>query len=163
MTLDDIPGLVTDEGIETLRRYATNKRVLEVGVWKGKTTIAMAQVAKSVVALDCFNSEFGNTLPECWDNVRALAEKVHLVVAKWPDALQWLDLRRFDVIHYDADHSYAATSTFIEYTLLLNPDALLIVDDYSPAFPEVMRAVDDATGWRKRLEGVKMLMERDEA
>lgn len=50
---DDLPeGWLTEAEAKALADLATNKVVLEVGSWLGRSTIAMARTAKIVIAVD---------------------------------------------------------------------------------------------------------------
>lgn len=97
---------IEDLEADALRELATDKTVLEIGSAYGYSTIVMAQVAKSVVAIDPM------TQFDSWkvfhDNVEAhgVAAKVSLLVLRSEIALpalykagEW-----YDLIFIDGDH-----------------------------------------------------------
>ena len=147
--------------------------VFDVGVWKGGSTIFMADLLKAngktgaVVAIDTFLGS-----PEHWDRT---TPDGHLVMRKQGRPLlyeQFLtnvvrvgmqDLIvpfpqtsdnaaailsrlgiRADLIHIDAAHEYEAVKRDIRaYWELLEPGGHLVGDDYEARWPDVVRAVDE--------------------
>ena len=160
MNYQDVQGYMPAPGLEVLRRLATGKRVLEIGCWKGRTAIAMAEVAASVWSIDHFRGDAYagpyNTLPEAWANVIASGLPVRLLVGPFTELLPALDLAHFDLVFYDGDHDFEPTQTFLRIALAeCRADALIVVDDYSAAYPQVQRAVAEAlpVGWPVTVEG----------
>ena len=167
--MSEIQGFMPVAGLELLRQLAADRRVVEVGVWKGRTALAMAETAHSVWAIDHFRGDrytgVANTLPECWQNIHnhPMGDRVRLIVARWEEVWPVLDLAHFDLLFYDGDHDYEPTAQWLSATLRrANPDAVVVLDDYSSSYPQVMQAVTNClTGCHRRLrvEGALCILE----
>jgi predicted O-methyltransferase YrrM len=166
---NEIQGFMPPAGLDLLRQLAAGRCVIEVGVWKGRTALAMAETAIEVWAIDHFRGDrytgAANTLPECWANLRghAAGDKVRLIAARWEDVWPAIDLRDFDLLFYDGDHDYEPTAMWLSDALYrARPDATIVVDDYSSRYPQVMQAVAEClTGCQRRLriEGALCILE----
>lgn len=81
-TLPD--GWLSDVEADELRRLAAGKTVLELGAWKGRSTVVMAEVATYVVSVDRHQGikerEGEQSLPDYLDNVLGL-DNVAVVIA----------------------------------------------------------------------------------
>jgi predicted O-methyltransferase YrrM len=167
--MSEIQGFMPVQGLTVLRQLATDRHVVEVGTWKGRSALAMAETARSVLAIDHFRGDRytgpANTMPECWANIcrDAYRDKVSLLAARWEAVWPLLDLPDFDLLVYDGDHDYEPTAQWLADTLRrARPDATIVLDDYSSAYPQVMQAVADVlTGCRRRLriEGALCILE----
>lgn len=170
--LIQVDGFMPDAGLHVLRQLAAGRRVLEIGTWKGRTAINMAQVATHVWAIDHFQGDAyvgvgSNTLKEAWQNIydHQCMDKIRLVAAKWEDVLPLIDLRAFDLVLYDGDHDYQPTFDFLAQALRrCRESTTIVLDDYGPAYPQVMRAVADVVnvtpllGRRVRVEGALWIL-----
>ena len=164
-----IEGFMPAAGLEVLRGLAAGHRVVEVGVWKGRTALAMAETGRSVWAIDHFRGDrytgVANTLPECWQNMRnhPMGDRVRLLAARWEEVWPVLDLAHFDLLFYDGDHDYEPTAQWLADTMRrAKPDAVIVLDDYSSRYPQVIQAVADClTGCQRRLraEGALCILE----
>ncbi len=89
-----------------LRKIADGKVVLELGAWKGRSTVVLAGVAQHVVSVDRHQgiAEVGgeDSLPDYLDAVRGLAN-VSIVVADFVQFVGVLD-SIFDLVYVDGDH-----------------------------------------------------------
>jgi predicted O-methyltransferase YrrM len=106
----DIPGwLTTDEGAE-LQRLAEGKTVLELGAYRGRSTVALALVAAHVVSVDwhqgCPELQPESTLEAfeanllshgVWEAVSVVAERIEVVGPILPS--EWFDLAWIDSAH----------------------------------------------------------------
>lgn len=153
-------GTFTDAGLEC----AAGRDVLEIGMWKGRSTVAMAATARSVVSIDHFRGDGytgpANTLPECWQNLidHEVRNRLTMMVTPYAMGLPLINASRFGLIFYDADHTYEATRDAFR---LLVPDmrlgSHLAVHDYEPGYPGVQLAVADVEHYFVRMQVVDRL------
>jgi predicted O-methyltransferase YrrM len=148
------------------------KRVLDVGVWKGLSTINMAKALKNnnidgkVYAVDTFlgSSEhwliseltpslkcvhgypslYYTFLANVFDNdVQDYVIPVPTTSESAYHMFSKLDYT-FDVIHIDAAHEYESVKRDMEnYWNLLVHGGVMICDDYNQWWPSVVNAIDD--------------------
>jgi MMP 1-O-methyltransferase len=141
---------------------ARHRRIVEVGVWMGRSTAILAHHTPGTVwAVDHWQGTPHDPEQHALypDAARAelafhenlgthiMAGKVRVVDLPSLDAARFLahTESRFDFVFIDADHSYEAVSADIDAWLPLVADGgLLAGHDYKPNYPGVMQAVDDA-------------------
>jgi len=151
------------------------KIIVEVGVWKGMSTLHMAQTVKAleldcaIIAVDTWLGSaehwLGASLPRKGGYLTAyftfmanvLAHKQQDVVVPMPldsvnaaSVMQYLKVAP-DIIHLDAGHDYCSTRCdLVAWWPVLRGGGILIGDDYytDGSWPGVRRAWDDfsATG-----------------
>lgn len=135
----DVDGWLHEAEGRMLATYAMGRDVLEIGSYCGKSTICMAQTAKSVVAVDphCGHGTPNprDTLSEFVANVEryGIAESVTLLHGLTDMAADRCQKRglRFGFIFIDGDHQYEAVKYDIDHTLpLLTPDGMIAFHDY---------------------------------
>lgn len=122
-TYKEIQGWLTDREASALQTISANKHVLEIGVWKGKSTLAIAATANSVTAIDTFEGDNYTgkafTLPEAIQNFRTYdtTRKISLVIQDFNCLNQNTPLSKglasSQVVYYDADHTQEAVEQFI--------------------------------------------------
>lgn len=142
---DVLGWLAKDEGDE-LSELCCGKDVLEIGSYCGRSSIRIAQTAKSLVCSDYFDgrgtAEPRDTRSDFWRNVTeyGVADKI---TEHNPD--DELPVGAFDVVFIDADHSKDAVASDIEKAMAaLKPGGLLAFHDYqSQLDPGVTEAVDE--------------------
>lgn len=152
--LPDVDGLITDEEGRALARLAAGRDVLEIGSWKGRSTIWMARTARSVVAVDTFDGRGTfdvvdiDTFDEFAANLKryGVDEKVGVLNGEsvfWMGQLR--ETHQFDLIFIDGSHDYESVKADAEAALLVLRDGgLLVFHDYqSTADPGVTQAVDE--------------------
>ncbi len=115
--LPDVEGFFSDAEGVALGRLCKGANVLEVGSWKGRSTVfAALGGASRIVAVDTWEGDHytgrGNFWPEFRANVGryCAADLVVPVVARWQVAMTFLAFDKFDVLHYDADHDTIPTA-----------------------------------------------------
>lgn len=102
----DLPsGWLTDAEADELRRVASDRTVLELGAWKGRSTVALAETARFVVSVDNHRGipwKGGeDTLPDYLAAVRALPN-VAVVVGDFETVVPLLG--SFDLVFVDGFH-----------------------------------------------------------
>jgi len=113
----NLQGFCSQTEVDELVRLARDQRVLEIGCWKGRCTVPMAEVAELVIAVDHFRGDrytgAANTLPEFRANLDrfGVVDRVLPIVADFAQCLDLLDLRRCGLLIYDGDHDDAPTRT----------------------------------------------------
>ena len=103
-TLPD--GWLSPVEIKELQRLATGRTVLELGAWKGRSTVVLSEVATYVVSVDRHQGiperEGVESLPDYLDNVRGL-ENVAIVIAQF-DRIGPLFDSFFNLCFIDGSH-----------------------------------------------------------
>ncbi len=160
--LADVPGWLNDSEGRLLAKYAAGKRVLEVGSYKGRSTIWMARVAESIFCVDKWDGSCtptpGDTLPDFLANVKrhAVIDKittgggtlaqVKKAQTSHPTLGDFVnpEFGQFDFIFIDGDHSEEGVKSDIEEALsLLAEDGVMAFHDYGrPTDPGVKKMVD---------------------
>jgi predicted O-methyltransferase YrrM len=139
-------GWLLDEEAELLTRLASNRVVLELGAWKGRSTVALARHAKLVVSVDWHRGDDGtgpgDTLTEYLASVRELTNVVP-VVARFDEFLSYLGSQNFDTVFVDGAHDWqSARSDLHAAHRLCRPGGVIACHDYT-THEEVRRAWGD--------------------
>lgn len=136
----DVPGWLSDAEGEALRMLAAGARVLEIGSYLGRSTVAMAQVAREVVALDWHRGDEHagriDTLPRFWAHLgrAGVRDKVTVLVAPIREAARFVYGCQFDLVFVDAAHDEATTREATELaTACLMPGGAIAWHDYDRA------------------------------
>jgi hypothetical protein len=148
--------------------------VVEVGVWKGGSTIAMAKELERrwgdgvVISVDTFlgssehyrNPEWKASLqieggyPTLYRTFASNVVHEGLTGYVVPLPLDSVNAAHLlhqsgvvaDVVHVDAGHDYQSVSTDLSLWFgILKPGGIMVCDDYSSEWPEVIQAVDEFT------------------
>lgn len=149
-----VHGFLHPSELESLAKLATNRRVLEVGAFRGLSAWGMAITARSVVSVDTFsaNSAGQQQMPELTtldDYTRAVSRfsNVRWHIGTSEDCARRLN-EEFDMIFLDAMHTYEDVKADIErWWPSLVDGGVMAFHDYGHAdFPGVKRAVDERFG-----------------
>lgn len=112
---DEIPSAVSPDECSKLAELAHNRTVLEVGSWLGRSTVALASVAKAVHAVDwhkgdAHSGEGHDTLAEFTANLvrRGVRDKVVIHVGRNEEILPTLTPGMFDLVFVDSFHTREA-------------------------------------------------------
>jgi len=149
-----VEGLISDDEIAILAEAAEGKLCLELGSYKGLSTIAMARTALMVVNIDHFVGSGPTAVDSGEDTVAVfranlakcgVSRKVVTIVMNLHDA-DWARrfLRRgYDLAFVDGGHTFeqAASDGKLAWDLT-RPGGTVIFHDYNPGFPGVIAAVD---------------------
>ena len=170
LALHDVPGMMTPEAGPMLFMLAATQRVsgdiIEIGSWQGRSTVFLASGARAsgngkVYAVDHFLGNPGkeqlyriarDDLSDLAGNFRrnveayGVSKYVELLPVRSGDAAGDLGSRavRARLLFIDGNHEYEAVrGDFNAFRGLLVPGALVVFDDFSAAFPGVMRCVGE--------------------
>lgn len=105
------PGWLPDDEAAELARITADKVVLELGAWKGRSTVVISDVAEYVVSVDRHNGipgHGGDSLPEYLVAVRG-RDNVAIVVADFDGFCPLLGYD-FDVVFVDGDHDVSSVA-----------------------------------------------------
>ncbi len=163
-----IDGWMGDCELEWLADQAQRcQRIVEVGAWMGRTTVALAENTNGTMyAVDTWegSEEHQEELkgkPEDWlfEQFRANTRHLRNVIPCQGSSTYWacyfghvLEMNwKVDMIFLDAAHDYAnVKADILAWRPLLAPQGLLCGHDIRPAFPGVRQAVEELVpGWRK--------------
>lgn len=146
MTLPD--GWLSRQEAQELQRLAADKTVLELGAWKGRSTVVMAEVAKYVVSVDRHQGieEVGgeDSLPDYLEAVRGLGN-VAIVVADFNNVVPLLRETAFDIVYVDGNHDVDSATNDINLALeVVKEDGLIVLHDFD--FESVQEAAKETLG-----------------
>ena len=109
MTVALPDGWLLDVEAEALTNLATGRNVLELGSYKGRSTVAMSRTARYLLSVDHHRGDpdagSEDTLAEFYENVKQL-ENVDFVVGDMAVVLQFLRDNYFDLVFVDGAHDY---------------------------------------------------------
>lgn len=153
-----VEGFFSDcEGV-ALARLCRDASLLEIGSWKGRSTVfAATGGASRIVCVDTWEGDAytgpGNFWPEFRANVDAYTAPGRVVpmVGRFQDVLQHVALWSFDVLHYDADHDDEPTAgALVAFANRCRPDAVVVCHDAN--YPNVRKIVDAvAVEWEREV------------
>jgi len=148
----NICGLTSPKSQHFLNRICKNKNVLEIGYYKGASTVPMALSAKSVIAVDdlsmtetipILNINIGNNNETFSENLKKYnVTNVTTIVGDIfsEEVFNTIKKHTYDVIFYDASHTTEDILKFlILYESIIN-NTIVIFDDYN--FESVQTVVD---------------------
>ncbi|MBP3954180.1 class I SAM-dependent methyltransferase [Gemmata sp. G18] len=135
---EGVPGWLSCAEGRALWELARDKRVLELGRFHGRSTVALAQSARAVVSVDVLDPAHAAG----WLERFGVSGNVTLLQSKFAE----IDPRLgpFDLIFVDGEHDEANVRADVELALsLLAPGGCLAFHDYpDPSWPDVRRVVD---------------------
>lgn len=169
--LETLPeGWLTPAEAEVLRRHARGKLVLEIGSWKGRSTVVLAEVAKHLVAVDHHKGSVEHgpealSLPDFVANLglHGVREKVSVCVMDSARLVTFFKPANFELVFVDGSHDFGSATRDGHTALhLVKPEGVVIFHDYTPNWPGVQNAVRNISaaypGWRlEEVEGLAVL------
>lgn len=186
-----VPGMVSTQNGFKLYLLSMAQQlsgdVIEIGSWMGRSTCFLARACRDrgdsrVFAVDHFKGNPGKEaqygLDEIgpddireafWSNLGAHGLEDHVTLYDAPSTEAVKEIRAAShgirLVFIDGDHRYPGVSTDLElYSALLDPEGLLILDDYARAFPGVVQAAHEqvigSDGWSHAVQWENMLMVR---
>lgn len=151
LAYQSLGGWCSDIEAAALQEEARDKSVLEIGVWKGRSTVAMAATARSILSIDHFYGDgyAGRSNPrhEAVETLAPFQEIVTLCIGDWKGVRRVINPRLFDFIYYDADHTYEATKDFLDWCHFNKVNAVIGIHDVdnNPSHEGVKRALHEYT------------------
>lgn len=167
MKLPSIETSVSEAEAEQLRRLAFGKTVLEVGSWRGFSTVLMAQVAAEVHAVDWHRGDehagHDESLMSLWRNIHRydVQNTVRVYVGDSAMILPMLPRGYFDLAFIDAFHETEAVARDANLVLpLVHVYGLVAFHDYGRF--GVKEAVDAIGGvkWHSLTETLAVVEKR---
>lgn len=134
-----VPTAMTPGEVFHLVQLAVDKNVLEIGAWKGHSTIAMATVAKHVTSIDWHkgdgNAGFDDTTIEYFNYLLYCSmgpDKVTSLVALSDDILPMMKPAPvYDLAFIDGFHAYSQVLKDAEMVFpLMKPGGIVSFHDY---------------------------------
>ncbi len=155
----EIKGWIYNDECAALQNLAAGKDCLEIGSFMGKSTVAMAETARRIRAVDTFHSdpagesqvESVTTLKSFLDNIAGY-RNITTHPGSSADVVPTFRDDEFDLIFIDGDHTAEGLTTDIRVCWpKLKPGGVMAFHDYGfHKWPAVKRIVD----FLFRLDGV---------
>ncbi len=127
MAVKDLPeGWLTKDEAKQLAKLAAGKVVLELGAWKGRSTVVMSQTAVLVISVDRHQGINGvDGLPDYLDNVRGL-DNVVPVIGQFNVIVP--HLVGVDMVYIDGDHDKNSVAADIVLATTFQPNVVAFHD-----------------------------------
>ena len=125
------PGWLTLNEAKELQTLAANQQVLELGSYKGRSTVVMASTAKLVVSVDWHKGDIHvaseNTLEEFTQNIKDYPNIVPFV-GRFADVVPQLTAYQFDGVLVDGQHDFKSVQDDMQLALSLKPKWIAVHD-----------------------------------
>lgn len=164
----EIQGWLTLKEGQALHNLADGKRVLELGAWKGRSTVCMAQSAKYLEVVDHFQGDPGtgpgvDVRKEFDKNIeRYYAQSLkfeenwsHVTVQQcfFKDAK--IEREYYDLVFVDGAHDVeSAKESMLVAARAVKPGGIIALHDWH--YPTVKQAAKEALGWEDSRGGVNI-------
>lgn len=160
--MKDLPqGWLTANEAKALAKLAKGRTVLELGAFKGRSTVVLSANATYVASVDRHRGipphHMDDTLPEYLSVVRDLENVAIIVAANWHAFSRYLQPGSFDLIYIDGDHDYDAVERDAVLASQLDPGWVAFHDMDFAEVDEAARTVFGvptgqvgSLGWYKR-------------
>ena len=146
-----VEGWTFPEECYVLAGLAYGKRVVEIGSFKGRSAVAMAPYAKSLVCVDHFQplehaQGFGgeSVLAEFEKNVAPWKDKVRVVSSPSGELQPDLFGGGIGLVFIDGNHDYESVKADLRIAAALPRGTVVAMHDYwNPEFPDVAKAAGE--------------------
>jgi hypothetical protein len=158
----DWSGFFSNRHKDLFKKIITDKTevVLELGSWLGKSSRFIAQTLPDngiVICVDHWkgspefndNAKLSGRIPTAFEtftkNQWGLKDKTIAIKDSTQDGIKSVQECGIepDIIYVDAGHDYDNVSADIRKCIEVFPKAVLVMDDYSDKWPDVVKAVDE--------------------
>ncbi len=141
---EGVPGWLSYSEGRALWELARDRRVLELGRFHGRSTVALAQSVREVVSVDALDPA-----PAAgWLERFGVADRAELRRGTFAEVVP--PLEPFELVFVDGEHDAASARADVDLALsVLAPGGVLACHDYpDPSWPDVRRVVDAAAAER---------------
>lgn len=141
---NDVDGWLTKREGQKLAEVSKDKRVFEIGSFEGRSTICIAQTAKSVVSIDPHDGRGTGCQRNTFPTFKANLARYGIKNVRSSDGTDVAD-EKFDVVFIDGSHAYEdVDNDIIRCMELITDDGLFCFHDYrSNCDPDVTQRVDE--------------------
>lgn len=130
-TVELPPGWLTLEEAKELQTLATNQQVLELGSYKGRSTVVMATTAKLVVSIDWHQGDIHigstDTRDEFKQNTKDFSNIIP-IIGRFADVVPQLKDYQFDGVFVDGQHDFKSVQDDMKLALSLKPKWIAVHD-----------------------------------
>jgi len=163
MGYESIEGWIFNEELEFLKEFCKDKDVLEVGSYKGKSTVCIASTANSVITVDTFRAlgdgqKQSNSLTTIVPFLENISEFNNIITIIGESVKVSKDIKdnSKDIIFIDASHEYEDVKVDIRvWEPKLKKGGYMLFHDYSyDSIDGVVKAVDE---WKKPEKVIKSI------
>lgn len=153
--LDGVAGWLTDEEADTLytlaRRVTGDGVIVEIGSFKGRSTICLALGSRAGASVPVYAIDPGNVGTRRAAELRAnleragIADLVVPVAATSNDAFASFEPERIELLFIDGSHEYAQVMLdFAQWTSRLVDGGMLVMHDTTAASPGSKKVAEDS-------------------
>lgn len=124
-------GWLTANEAAALNRLAQGRRVLELGAFKGRSTVAMALTARHVVSVDWHNGDkhvqLGPSLSEYRKNIEPY-KNIIPIVGRFEQVIPLLEAAKFEMIFVDGQHDLPSVIRDMYFAFGFQPQVIAVHD-----------------------------------
>ena len=124
-------GWLSAKEASALNELARGRRVLEMGAFKGRSTVAMALTAKHVVSVDWHNGDkhvqLGESLTDYRKNI-APYKNIIPIVGRFEQVIPLLSAAKFEMIFIDGQHDFPSVIRDMYFALGFEPQVIAVHD-----------------------------------
>ena len=124
-------GWLSPAEAQALNRLAQGRRVLELGAFKGRSTVAMALTAKLVVSVDWHNGDkhvqLGESLSDYKKNI-APYTNVLPIVGRFEQVIPLLSAAKFEMVFVDGQHDFPSVIRDMYFAFSFEPSIIAVHD-----------------------------------
>lgn len=124
-------GWLTAKEAEALCGLAKGRRVLELGAFKGRSTVAMALSARHVVSVDWHNGDkhvvLGPSLAEYKKNIEPY-KNIIPIVGRFEQVVPLLEACKFEMVFVDGQHDFPSVIRDMYFAFGFQPQVIAVHD-----------------------------------
>lgn len=124
-------GWLSPNEATALNRLAQGRRVLELGAFKGRSTIAMALTARYVVSVDWHHGDrhvqLGASLADYKKNIEPY-KNIIPIIGRFEQVLPLLEAAKFEMVFVDGQHDLPSVIRDMYFAFGFNPQIVAVHD-----------------------------------